>query len=165
MTTVAGIFDSRIEAERAFSLLLEQDFRKEDISLLISDKARHTIFPPPVNDEGERATRGGAAGALFGGSIGALVAGLTAVGNIVVPGMGLLASGPLTAILAGLGTGAVAGGLSGALISAGFAVDDAKKYENEVKRGKVVLIVHTTDERKDAARTIMQTSNATTKVA
>ena len=165
MTNVAGVFDSTTEANAAVSTLLDSGFKKENISLIVSDNARHIIFSSPTDDESTRATKGGAAGALFGGALGALVASLTLVGVIVVPGSGLLVAGPLVAILSGAGVGAAAGGLSGALISAGFAVDEAKRYEEEVKHGKAVIVVHTTEKRAASARVALRSGNATIKAA
>ncbi len=159
MTNVAGIFDSETAANRAVSQLLDAGFKKEDISLIVSDRARHAIFSAPTDDESTRATKGGAAGALFGGAIGVLVAGLTTVGVLAVPGSGLLFAGPIISVLAGAGAGAAVGGLSGALISAGFAVDEAKQYEEEIKRGKAVVIVHTTDDRAARARVALSGSD------
>lgn len=165
MTNIAGVFSNKEQANQSLANLLDAGFRKEDISLIISDRARHIIFPSPTDDEGERATRGGAVGALWGGALGVLLTGLTAVGAIVIPGTSLLAAGPVVAILTGAGTGAIAGGLSGALISAGFAVDEAKRYEKEVNMGRAVLVVHTTDEKAGVARRILDTMSTKVKAA
>lgn len=165
MTIVAGVFDSKKEADAAVSTLLDTGFKKENLSLIVSDNARHTIFAAPTDDESARTIEGGAAGALIGGALGALIAGLTLVGVMVVPGSGLLAVGPLVAAFSGAGAGAAAGGLSGALISAGFAVDEAKRYEEEIRHGKAVIVVHTTDEMAHAARVALRSSNATIKAA
>jgi len=165
MSSVAGVFNNKMQADKAFAELLDAGFNKEDISLLISDNAHKSMFSPSVDDQGERATRGGAAGALWGGALGVLIAGLTAVGSIVVPGIGLLASGPIVAIFSGAGAGAAIGGLSGALISAGFAVDDANRYEAEVKSGKAVLIIHTDSDNESKARRILSDMDANVKAA
>jgi len=166
MTNVAGVFDSKHEADAAVSKLLDTGFNKEDLSLIVSDHARHAIFASPTDDETSRAVEGGAAGALLGGALGALIGGLTLVGIILVPGSGgLLAVGPLVAALTGAGAGAAAGGLSGALISAGFAVDEAKRYEEEIRHDKAVIVVHTNDEMAQAARVALRSSNATIKAA
>ncbi len=166
MTNVAGVFDSKTEADAAVSKLLDTGFNKEHLSLIVSDHARHTIFSSPTDDESTRAIEGGAAGALIGGALGALIAGLTLVGVIVVPGSGgLLAVGPLVAALSGAGAGAAAGGLGGALISAGFALDEVKRYEEEIRHGKAVIVVHTTDEMAPAARVALRSGNATIKAA
>jgi len=165
MTDVSGIFDNAPAANKAVSELLDMGFKKEDISLIVSDNARHTIFAAPTDDEDNRAVRGGAAGALFGGALGALVAGLTTVGVIAIPGSGLLFAGPIISILAGTGAGVAAGGLSGALISAGFAVDEAKRYEDEIKHGKAVIVVHTTDDKAGKARVALSQNVTNIKVA
>ena len=165
MTNIAGVFDSKEEANNAVAKLLQTGFKKEDLSLIVSDNARHSIFSSPTDDEASRTTDGGVAGALIGGALGALVASLTLVGVIVVPGSGLLAVGPLVAVFTGAGAGAIAGGISGALISAGFAVDEAKRYEEEIRHGKAVIVVHTTDEMAAAARVALGESNATIKAA
>ena len=165
MVHIAGVFDSKEEANAAVSKLLDTGFKKEDLSLIVSDNVRHTIFASPTDDETSRTEKGGTAGALFGGALGALVASLTLVGVVVIPGSGLLVAGPLVAALSGAAVGAAAGGLSGALIAAGLAVDDAKEYENEIKHGKAVIIIRTTDEMAPAARSALHTSHGTVKVA
>ncbi len=165
MKNVAGVFDSKKEANRAISTLLDTGFSKEHMSLIVSDNAHHAIFSAPSDDEAKRTIEGGAVGALISGAVGALVAGLTLVGIIVVPGSGLLAVGPMVAALSGAGAGAIAGGLSGALISAGFAVDEAKHYEEAIRHGKAVIIVHATDEMVPAARVALRSSHATVKAA
>jgi len=147
MKTVAGIFDSDITADRAVSSLLDEGFSKDDISLIMSDKTRDNIFSS-TDDEANRVAKGGIFGAALGGVLGALVAGLTTVGIIVLPGGSLLAVGPIIAALYGAGAGGTIGGLSGALISAGFAADEANRFEEEIKHGKAIVIVHATDEKK-----------------
>ncbi len=165
MTNVTGVFDSKKEANAAVSKLLDTGFAREDMSLIVSDNLHHTFFASPVDDEHTRVEKGAATGALFGAALGGLVAGLTLVGIVVVPGSGLLVAGPLIAILSGAGAGAAAGSISGALISAGFAVDEAKRYEEEIRHGKAVIVVHTSDEMVDAARSALRSSNAKIKAA
>ncbi len=165
MTHIAGVFDSKEEANAAVSKLLNDGFKKEDLSLIVSDNARHTIFASPTDDQSLRTDKGAVAGALFGGALGALLASLTLVGTIIIPGSGLLVAGPLFVALSGAGAGAIAGSLSGALISAGFAVDDAKRYEEEIRHGKAVIIIHTTQEMAEAARVALHSSHAKIKAA
>ena len=161
MTHVSGIFDSKAEAEAAVTRLLNTGFNKDDLSLIVSDNAHHTIFPHPVDNQSERTIKGGAAGAVIGGVLGGLIAALTVVGVVVFPGASLMVAGPLVAAFSGAGAGAAIGGLSGALISAGFAVDVAKKYEEEIRHGKAVIVVHAKGEMADAARVALRTGHAT----
>lgn len=165
MKTVAGIFDNTIAADRAVSSLMDEGFHKDDISLIMSDKTRDTLFSS-TDDEANRVAKGGIVGAALGGSFGAILAGLTTVGIIVLPGGSLLAAGPIIAALYGAGAGGAIGGLSGALISAGFAADEANRYEEEIKNGKAVVIVHAGDEdRAVVAEAVLSTSGATIQAA
>ena len=165
MKTVAGIFDSEIVADRALGELLEEGFSRDDISLVMSDKTRDRLFSS-TDDEANRVAKGGALGAAIGGAFGALAAGLTTIGIIAIPGGSLLAVGPLVAALSGAGLGATVGGLSGALINAGFAADDANRYEEDVKRGKAVIVVHASNDNKAViAESVLNHSGAVTKAA
>jgi uncharacterized Rossmann fold enzyme len=165
MTDVAGIFDNQLSADRAVSALLDEGFSKDDISLLMTDKTHHRLFSS-TDDEANRVAKGGVAGAAIGGALGALLAGLGTVGIIVVPGAGLMAVGPLVAALSGAGAGATIGGLSGALIRAGFAADDANRFEEEIKNGKAVVIVHAHgDDKETIARSVLADAGAVTEMA
>ncbi len=165
MKTVAGIFDSELTADRAVSSLLDEGFNKDDISLIMSDKTRDKLFSS-TDDEANRVAKGGIVGAALGGAMGALLAGLTTVGIVILPGGSLLAVGPIVAALYGAGAGGAIGGLSGSLISAGFAADEANRYEEEVKRGKAVVVVHVAnDERARAAQAALSVSGASVKAA
>ncbi len=152
MPHIAGVFENGAAASAAVCRLLDEGFQKEDLSLLVSEKARNSIFSSTKKDESTSVTQGEVSGALFGGGFGALIASLTAIGIVVFPGSGLLVAGPIVAVLSGAGLGAVAGGLSGALISAGFGVAEAHHYEKEIKAGKAVIVIHTTDKMEIAAR-------------
>lgn len=165
MKNIAGVFDSEKECHAAVSKLLDAGFKKENLSLIVSDHARHTIFSSPVDDEGNRAARSGTAGALFGGALGTLVAGLTMIGAVTIPGSGIFVVGPLIGMLSGAGAGAAVGGLAGSLIGAGFAVDEAKHYEKEIQHGKAVIVVHAEDDMVQAARAVLLSGNAKIKAA
>ena len=69
MSTITGIFDNKFEANRAVAELLDAKFSKDNISILVSDKARDTMFTG-TDDEASRAVKGGAAGATIGGVAG-----------------------------------------------------------------------------------------------
>lgn len=82
-----------------------------------------------------------------------------------VPGVGsLLVAGPLVAlIIAGLEGAAVVGGLSAlgaGLAGVGISNDDVVKYEAEVKAGKLLLVVHGTDDEVDRARNLLHPTPA-----
>ena len=74
----------------------------------------------------------------------------------------ILVAGPLVAaIVAGLESAVVVGGLSAlgaALVSAGIPKDSALKYETELQAGKFVLIAHGTPEEIERAQSILETT-------
>ncbi len=110
---------------------------------MMDDKTRERAFAAMTNSKG---SEGIAAGATIGGVLGAIVAGVTATGSVaVIAGTGGLAApfvaGPLVAALAGLGAGGAAGGIVGGLIGAGIAEDRAKKYEQGLREGGVLVAV------------------------
>lgn len=66
----------------------------------------------------------------------------------------------------GAGAGAAIGGVSAALMSAGFASSEASTYENEIKQGKAVVIVHAENDSQGAiAEGILRSCSALTKAA
>lgn len=165
MSKIAGIFDNEVTADRAVAALLNEGFTKDEISLIMSDKARDKLFSS-TDDEANRVAKGGILGAALGGTLGALLAGLTTVGVVIVPGVSLMAVGPIVAALYGAGAGGAIGGISGSLISAGFAADEANRFEEEIKNGKAVVIVHADSEVKArAAEEALTVCGASLKVA
>jgi hypothetical protein len=165
MTTIAGVFDNKIMADQAVAELLNAGFTKDDISLIMTENTKNTLFSS-TDDEANRTAKGASTGAALGGALGALVAGLTTAGALVTGGGALLISGPIVAVLSGLGAGAVAGGFAGALIQAGFAADEANRFEKELERGKSVVLVHAdSDGMAASARSALQHCGAIPKAA
>src|ERR1700760_720882 len=127
MANIVGIFDNAVLANQTIADLLSIGLTKDDISLVMSDKAKNN-FSAATKDTGDRAVVDSAIGAGTGGVIGALLAGLTMAGAVVIPGVSLLVVGPLVAALTGAGAGAAVGGLTGALAAAGISAVEASKY-------------------------------------
>jgi len=168
MTIITGTFSNKADAETAISALEARGIKSSEISLIVSETARQKIFYDNATG-GERASssaKDAGSGAVIGGTLGAIIAGLTAVGAVAVPGLGLLAAGPVVAILTGAGAGAATGTVAGALVGAGFPDSEASKYEIELKSGKALVTVHTNDATKAAsARDILRSFNSFYKAA
>jgi len=143
-TMVTGLFRDRDSAERAYSSLTSRGYSKDDISLMMSDEARNRHFGDRSDSElGDKALEGAGVGSAIGGTIGAILAGIAAIGtNVLLPGVGLVVAGPLAAALAGAGAGGLTGGLLGALIGSGIPEDRAKAYESGIKEGGMVMGVN-----------------------
>jgi hypothetical protein len=165
MPQVIGIYDTAPLANQAIAELLSCGLTKDDISLVMSDKAKKH-FSAATKDSGDRAVVDTAIGVGTGGVLGALLAGLTTAGAILIPGAQLLVVGPLVAVLTGAGAGAALGGLAGALSAAGISAVEAKKYEDEIKAGKAVVVAHTKDDAQTLkARGVLMSTGADTRAA
>lgn len=141
-TMVTGLFRDRDSAERVYNSMSSRGYSKDDISLMMSDEARGKYFPGDQADTalGDKALEGAGVGSAIGGTIGAVLAGIAAIGtNVLLPGVGLIVAGPLLAGLAGAGAGGLTGGLLGALVGSGIPEDRAKAYESGIKEGGMVM--------------------------
>ena len=138
---MTGMFRDRESAEQAYRCVNERGYRDTDVSLLMSNATRDRCFPANERDKTELATKapqGAATGVIVGGGLGALLAGLAAAG-IAVPGLPIIAMGPLAAAFAGGATGGVAGAIVGALVGRGIPEDRAKLYQRGIDEGGIVF--------------------------
>jgi hypothetical protein len=97
---------------------------------------------------------------MIGGALGAIAAGLVATGVLAVPGLALVAAGPIVATLAGLGAGAAAGGVTGALIGLGIPEHEARFFNEQIEHGGILIGVYTHDDRAGQARRVLEAAGA-----
>ena len=137
---IFGIYPSRADALEAVETLKTAGFRNTDVAVLLPDNPGTKDFAVEMNTKApEGATSGGIIGAVIGG----ILAWLTAMSMITVPGLDpLVAAGPIIAALAGIGAGGVVGGLIGALIGLGMPEYQAKRFEGRIRKGGILLSVH-----------------------
>lgn len=157
--SVYGVFHDRDKVRETVEFLKREGFRDNDISVVFPDRDESKNFALEHNTKApEGATAGGVTGAVAGGVVGWLAG----VGLIAIPGIGpLLAAGPIFTALAGIGAGSVTGGLVGALVGMGLPELEAKRYEAEVKAGRILLAVHCDDRRfAYSARTALEKAGA-----
>ena len=139
---MTGMFRDRTSAERAYNALHSRGYSKDDVNVIMSDdtRKRHFTETKADTDLGNKAMEGAGAGSAIGGTLGAIVGALAALGtSVALPGLGLVVAGPLAAGLAGAGAGGLTGGLLGALVGSGIPEDRAKVYESGVKEGGIVM--------------------------
>jgi len=141
---LTGMFKDRESAEKAYNSALSRGYTKDDLNLMMSDKTRDTWFADGDDSVmGSKALEGAGTGSAIGGTLGAIIAGIAAIGtSIVLPGLGLIVAGPIAAALAGAGAGGLTGGLIGALVGSGIPEDRAREYEEGIKNGGMVLGVN-----------------------
>ena len=141
---LTGMFRDRESAEKAYNSALGRGYTKDDLNMMMSDKTRDTWFADGDDSVmGSKALEGAGTGSAIGGTLGAIIAGIAAIGtSIVLPGLGLIVAGPIAAALAGAGAGGLTGGLIGALVGSGIPEDRAREYEEGLKNGGMVLGVN-----------------------
>ncbi len=150
-STVTGVFNTRTLAEQAITQLEAAGITESQISLIMSDETRGSMFRLR---ESSKIDEGAAAGAGVGGIVGVIAGTVMAAGAIAIPGLNLVVTGALVSALAGLGAGAFTGGLVGALIGAGIPEHEAKLYEKQIKGGNVLVAVEArnSDQKKTVER-------------
>lgn len=140
---VTGLFHSRDDAERAYKVAHERGYTRDDINLLMSEETKKTHFADGkgiVDDKNTKTLEGAGAGSAIGGTVGAVIAAIAAIGtSLALPGLGLVIAGPLAAAFAGAGAGGLTGGIIGALVGSGIPEDRAKHYDQGVREGGIVL--------------------------
>ncbi|MCY7377383.1 MAG: CsbD family protein [Pyrinomonadaceae bacterium] len=142
---LTGMFKDRESAESAYNSAINRGYTKDDVNVMMSDQTRDSWFSGDNADSelGSKALEGAGAGSAIGGTLGAIIAGIAAIGtSVLLPGVGLIVAGPLAAALAGAGAGGLTGGLVGALIGSGIPEDRAIAYEEGIKNGGMVVGVN-----------------------
>lgn len=128
-----GIFSTVDSARTAVQQLLNAGFTTEHITVVCSDQTKERYFK-----EFEHQDPAGTytpAATIAGGTIGALLGGLTVLASAVATGsLALFAAGPITAW-----AGGVAGGLVGAMMTRGVEKELANFYQQSVISGQILV--------------------------
>lgn len=142
--------ENEMQAERILDELKASGYSSSEVSVLWPDGGDRFGLR---TDKATKAPEGAATGAASGGVIGGVLGWLAGIGALAIPGVGpIVAAGPIMGLLSGAAIGATVGGLSGALIGLGIPEYEAKRYEEGLKSGQVLLSCHCRDN--DEARTV-----------
>lgn len=166
MSTVAGIFPSRAEAERATQILQTAGIPNDHTNLLTPGTTEREVERTVPIADSEQPGMGSALGGAVGGALGAATGmGVgAAVGSLLVPGVGpVLAAGILGATLLGLGGAAAGAAAGGALEDSieGLPHDELFVYEDALRKGRsVVIVVAHEDTQAQTARTLLTEAGA-----
>ena len=143
---VVGFFTDGDAGESGYRLLKEMDYTEDEISVLLSDESKKLYFSAPglrgqvVGNSNSSSGSGPAVGAAVGASTGAVLGGIFAAAAVVaLPGISLLALGPLAAIVTGSGFGGLSGGLLGSVLGVAIPQDQADAYEEKLRKGNILI--------------------------
>lgn len=180
--SVFGLAANDEQARRIVDHLLSSGFSSQDISILYPDRnheyasnewqqegvtyentSPHTKKGSLTTEKHTKAPEGGVTGAATGGILGGSLGLLAGIGALAIPGVGpFIAAGPLMAALSGSAIGGSLGLLVGALVGSGIPEYEAKKYENGLREGKILISVHTNDDNQiNRAKEILKNAGAT----
>ncbi len=138
-TTVVGVFEDRVHANKAITELHQAGFNQNQIGVAM----RHAegVENMTGTEHDGHATSGALTGALTGLGLGAL-AGLGVLAG-VIPVVGpAIAAGTLGVILSNAAAGAGIAGLVGALVGAGIPEHEAKYYQGELEAGRSIITIN-----------------------
>lgn len=169
METVAGVFRSRADAEKAVQQLHSQGVPNDRIALLTPGMTDERVEDAVPTADSEQPGMGKAMGGAVGGALGA-AGGATlgaAAASLLVPGVGpVMAGAILGAALLGAGgaaTGMAAGEAMEEGLVHGLPHDELYLYEDAVAHGRSVVIAFVeTDEARDAAENTLKSAGAET---
>jgi len=153
------IAKTQTQAEAIVDQLKMSGFSYDDISVLFPDKQGSKDF---AHEHHTKAPEGAATGAGAGGVVGGTLGLLAGIGALAIPGVGpFIAAGPIMAALSGAAVGATVGGIAGGLIGLGIPEYEAKRYEGKIRKGNILISVHTEDSNEASrAKEIFEQNNA-----
>jgi hypothetical protein len=157
--SVYAIAISEGQANQIVDSLTQSGFSSNDISVLFPDKKTTHEFSHEKNTKApEGAVTGAATGGVLGGTLG-LLAG---IGALAIPGVGpLIAAGPLLAALSGAAAGATVGGIAGSFVGLGIPELEAKRYQNRIAEGNILISVVTeTGDDVNRAKDVLKNAGA-----
>jgi len=152
MEAIAGIFDSRADAERAVYGLRSAGIPNDRIAFLTPGTSDEEVESAVPSSDTEQPGMGKAMGGAVGGAIGA-AGGATlgaAVASLLVPGVGpVLAAGLVGAAILGVGgaaTGAAVGAAMESGLAGGLSRDELHIYEDALRKGRSLVIAFADDD-------------------
>lgn len=187
MAIVVGLFADRERAERAVKAMRDRGFSENEISIVAKQdggQVKKTDVEAASEEFGSAPGRAGrgrtdraadaeagedmgvgmdmnlgeaTGGTAWGSALGGVAGLLAGVGALAIPGIGpIVAAGPLAATL----SGALAGGIAGGLLDLGIPDAEGRQYEEEVKKGKILAVIESSDAKIDDAATILRQHGA-----
>lgn len=157
---VIGVFDNKQDVEEAVSQMRNSGFDTNEISIVAKGNGqndRNRGGNGGAEDDGGLGMGNIADGTTTGGVLGGLAGLAMGAGALAIPGLGpIIAAGPIAGLLSGAATGGVAGGL----LDWGIPEERGRYYEGEVKKGKILAVVSSHDQKVDDAAAIMRENGA-----
>lgn len=145
---VVAVYSDFQTLREGIQRLTEEGFGVDELSL-VTRGGEQLLEEQQALAYGDKSASRAAQGAGLGGLIGVLVS----APLLTIPGIGpLLVAGPIASGL----TGAIVGGFLGGMSGWGVPQDRVQEYEEKVRSGKLILIVHGDPQRTALARELLE---------
>lgn len=142
--TITAVFKEEQQVNDVVRRLIDQGVSRDHVSVMGRDFQSQTRISGFITKK-DVILGGLRTGAVFGSLFGSILSLLTGVGVLFIPFVGsVVAAGPISSVLLGAATGAVAGsagaGLASVLSTLGMPEDKAAVYETRLKAGEYLLM-------------------------
>lgn len=150
---VSALFRDRKAAELGYRDALDLGYPADEINMLLSEETRERLFPDARGATSELASKANESteatshaadelGGPAGATAGTIAPAIAALGTLLlIPGLGLLAAGPVAVALTAAGAVGVTGGLIGALTNWGVPKNRLRRYEEGIREGGILIAV------------------------
>jgi cation transport regulator ChaB len=149
--TISSVFKEQKQVDDVIRRLLDRGVPRDHISVLGRNFQSETRIAGFITKK-DVILGGLRKGAIFGSLFGSFLSLLTGVGVLFIPFVGpIVAAGPLSAVLLGAASGAIAGsagaGLVSALTALGMPEDKATIYQTRLQAGEFLLMAEVPSDR------------------
>ncbi len=161
--TITAVFKQEQQINDVVRRLMDRGVSRDHISVMGRNFQSNTRITGFITKK-DVILGGLRSGAIFGSLFGSLLSLLTGVGVLFVPFIGtVVAAGPLSSVLLGAATGAIAGsagaGLASALTTLGMPEEKAAIYETRLKAGEYLVMVEVPTEKTGEYQLLLESAN------
>ncbi|OKH19679.1 hypothetical protein NIES593_20650 [Hydrococcus rivularis NIES-593] len=162
--TITAVFKQESQINDVIKRLLDRGVSRDHISVMGRNFQSQTRITGFITKK-DVILGGLKNGAIFGSLFGSFLSLLTGVGVLFIPFVGsVVAAGPISAILLGAASGAIAGsagaGLASALATLGMPQDKAAIYETRLKAGDFIVMVEVPADKSGEFQLLLESAGA-----
>lgn len=162
--TISAVFKEQQQIDDVIRRLLDRGVPRDHISVMGRNFQSETRIAGFITKR-DVILGGLRTGAIFGSLFGSFLSLLTGVGVLFIPFVGpIVAAGPISAILLGAASGAIAGsagaGLVSVLTTLGMPEDKAAIYQTRLQAGEFLLLAEVPSDRSGEFQLLLESAGA-----
>ncbi|MBW4562147.1 MAG: ChaB family protein [Mojavia pulchra JT2-VF2] len=162
--TISAVLKEQKQIDDVIRRLLDRGVPRDHISVLGRNFQSETRIAGFISKR-DVIVGGLRTGAIFGSLFGSFLSLLTGVGVLFIPFVGpLVAAGPISAVLLGAASGAIAGsagaGLVSVLTTLGMPEDKAAVYQTRLQAGEFLLMAEVPSDRTGEFQLLLESAGA-----